>query len=102
MNDNIYKTHEIKLMNRETLYLSGIKKIENFDDAEFQLESVMGTILIKGLNLEILLLDTDKGEIRIKGKINSINYIDSKKSNKESIITKLFKWLVITYNFLVG
>ena len=91
MNENIYKTHELKLMNRESLYLSGIKKIDNFDDSEFLIDSVMGSILIKGNNLEINMLDTDKGDVRIKGKINSIVYIDSKKMNKETFFTKLFK-----------
>jgi sporulation protein YabP len=91
MNDNIYKTHDIKLLNRELLSLSGIKKIINFDDSEFILSSVMGNILVKGKNLELLLLDTDKGEVKIKGKINNILYSDSKKENKENIFTKLFK-----------
>ena len=91
MNDNLYKTHEVKIINRESLYLSGIMKIDNFDDTEFFLHSVMGEILVKGEKLEVTLLDTDKGDVRIKGKINSISYTNSKKNNKESIITKLFK-----------
>jgi sporulation protein YabP len=91
VNDNLYKTHEIKLINRELLYLSGIKKIDNFDDSEFMLDSVMGNIYIKGSNLEVLLLDTDKGDVRIKGKISSIIYSSSKKESKESFFSKLFK-----------
>lgn len=92
MNDNIYKTQEIRLINRESLSLSGIKKIENFDNAEFLLDSVMGKILIKGVNLEVTMLDVDKGDVRIKGRINSILYVNSKKENHETIFTKLFKW----------
>lgn len=91
MNDTIYKSHDIKLLNREVLSLSGIKKIDNFDSDEFLMDSVMGRVHIKGSNLEVLLLDTDKGEVKIKGKINSIVYSESKKANKESIFTKLFK-----------
>ena len=91
MNENIYKTHDIKLLNRNILSLSGIKKIINFDKSEFILSSVEGTILIKGNDLEVLLLDTDKGEVKIKGRVNSIIYSDPKKENKESIFTKLFK-----------
>lgn len=91
MNDNIYKTHEVKMINRESLYLSGVKKIDNFDNTEFLLDSVMGNIQIKGNNLEVNLLDTDKGEVKIKGKISSIVYTDYRKENKESIFTKLFK-----------
>ena len=99
MNENIYKTHDIKLLNRNILSLSGIKKIINFDKSEFILSSVEGTILIKGNDLEVLLLDTDKCEVKIKGRVNSIIYSDSKKENKESIFTKLFKWFQVIYNY---
>lgn len=91
MNENIYKTHEIKMVNRNSLYISGVKKIDNFDDNEFLIDSVMGSIVVRGSNLEVILLDTDKGDVKIKGKINSIIYHDSNKENKESIFTKLFK-----------
>lgn len=91
MNEVLYKTHEVKIVNRDLLSLTGITKISNFDIDEFLLNSVMGNIYIKGKNLEVLQLDTDKGDIKIKGKINSISYLDSKKEAKESIFTKLFK-----------
>ena len=91
MNENIYKNHELKLLNRNILSLSGIKKVMNFDNDEFILSSTLGDILVKGKNLEMILLDTDKGDIKIKGTINSIVYSDEKKNNKESIFSKLFK-----------
>ena len=92
MNDAIYKTHEVKIINRDLLNLTGIKKISNFDTDEFFLSSAMGDIIVKGKNLEVVLLDTDKGDVKIKGKINSISYTDEKKQNKESLFAKLFKW----------
>lgn len=91
MNETIYKSHDLKLLNREILSLSGIKKIVNFDKEEFLMTSTMGDISIKGNNLEVLFLDTDKGDIKIKGKIYSINYLDKKNNNKESFFDKLFK-----------
>ena len=52
----------------------------------------MGIILIKGSNLEIMRLDTHDGNVKIKGKINSFNYLDNKeKIKEESLISKLFK-----------
>ena len=91
MEDSVYKTHELKLLNRELLSLSGIKKVINFDNDEFLLQSVMGDVYVKGKELEVVQLDTDKGDIKIKGKINSFSYIDAKKDNKESFLSKLFK-----------
>lgn len=92
-NDSIIVTgHELKLSDRREIYLTGIKKIISFDTEEFLMESSMGIILIKGSSLELIKLDTHDGNLKIKGKINGINYLDSNNSkNKESFISKLFK-----------
>ena len=83
-------THVIKLNDRKNIIISGIKKINNFDDKEFNLDSIMGNIIIKGENLEMIKLDTLEGNVSIKGKINSFIYSDT--SIKEnSILNKLFK-----------
>ncbi len=83
--------HEIKIVDRSLIYLSGIDKIISFDSEEFLLESVMGIILLKGENLEIVKLDTHDGIVSIKGVINSMTYDNDKKKDSESIIGKLFK-----------
>ena len=87
-----FGSHELKLIDRREISLTGIKKITSFDAEEFLLESNMGIILIKGTNLEIMKLDTHDGNVKIKGKINGFNYLDNKeKAKEESIISKLFK-----------
>lgn len=87
-----YGSHELKLIDRREISLTGIKKITSFDSEEFLLESNMGLILIKGSNLEIMRLDTHDGNVKIKGKINSFTYLDNKEKQKEeSILAKLFK-----------
>ena len=87
-----FGSHELKLIDRREISLTGIKKITSFDAEEFLLESNMGIILIKGTNLEIMKLDTHDGNVKIKGKINGFNYLDNKEKGKgESIISKLFK-----------
>ena len=83
-------THVLKLNDRKNIILSGIKKIINFDDKEFNLESIMGNIVIKGENLEMVKLDTLEGNVSIKGKINSFTYTDTI-SKENSILMKLFK-----------
>ena len=84
--------HELKIIDRNQIYLNGIKKIDSFDDEEFLMESTMGNILLKGENLEILRLDTHEGVVKIKGIINSFEYIEDKlKSKEEGFIAKLFK-----------
>lgn len=83
-------SHIIKLSERKNIIISGIKKINNFDEKEFSLESIMGNIIIKGENLEMLKLDTIEGNVSIKGKINSFSYTDAP-TKDNSILMKLFK-----------
>lgn len=84
-------SHIIKLNDRKNIIISGIKKINNFDDKEFSLDSVMGGIIIKGENLEMIKLDTVEGNVSIKGQINSFYYTDTA-SKENSFLMKLFKW----------
>lgn len=82
--------HVVKMVDRKSIIISGIKRIINFDDKQFSLESNMGEIIIKGNSLEMIKLDTIDGNVSIKGSIDSIIYSNIK--NSESLITKLFKW----------
>ena len=85
--------HNVAEKKKKNISLTGVKKIESFDENEFLLETIMGFMNIKGSSLEIVKLDTYQGDVTIKGKIDSLTYLDStKKKNKEdSIFTKLFK-----------
>ena len=85
--------HEVNILDRKEIYLTGVKKISSFDHEEFLLETTMGMLLLKGAGLEILKLDTTDGKVRIKGRINSFNYIENgkTKSKEEGFMAKLFK-----------
>ena len=94
-NETTFNTisHAITINERKTIIISGVKKIDSFDNEEFLLETNMGYIIIKGEGLEIIKLDTFQGNVSIKGKINSLGYIENikKKDKEESIFNKLFK-----------
>ena len=85
--------HGISLLERKNLVITGVKKIENFDKEQFLLETIMGFIIVKGEDLELVKLDTLQGNVSIKGMISGINYVeDSSSKNKEnSIFNRLFK-----------
>jgi sporulation protein YabP len=93
MDKNENYNHEISIKDRNLLRLTGVNKIESFDDEEFLMETVMGFLVIKGENLEIVKLDTKEGIVSIKGSIISLSYIDEiKKQNKENnTFGKLFR-----------
>ena len=62
--------HNVTINERKNIIISGVKKIESFDNEEFLLETTMGNIVIKGT-------------------INSLTYDSIKK--EEGVFSKLFK-----------
>lgn len=85
--------HSVSINDRKNLIITGVKKIDSFDNEEFLMETTMGYIVIKGKDLEIIKLDTFKQNVSIKGMVDSLNYIEhaSKKEESDNLFTKLFK-----------
>ena len=92
--ENSYEvtTQKISINDRKNISIIGINNIEAFDSDEFIINTNFGKILLKGEDLEILKLDVQNGNVSIKGKINSLAYIDSNMpANKEGVFKKIFK-----------
>jgi len=79
--------HGITLVERKNIVISGVKKIESFDSEEFLMETTLGYLVIKGNELEIIKLDTYQGNVSIKGKIDSMVYLDSNNNIKYKVTT---------------
>ena len=96
MNNNAEKiemlNHSISIAERQSMQISGIVKIDSFDNEEFLLETSLGLLGIKGSNLEIVKLDTYEGTIMIRGVINTLSYLEDKDEKKENkMLARLFK-----------
>ena len=90
--ENISYNHGISVNERKLIYITGVNKIESFDEEEFLLDTNMGYLAIKGSSLEIVRLDTKDGVVSIKGNVDSFAYFENiKKNSKSSIFEKLFK-----------
>lgn len=85
--------HGISVIERKNIIVTGVKKIDNFDNEEFLMETTMGYLIVKGEELELIKLDTMQGNVSIKGLIKSFTYVeDGKTKDKEnSIFSRLFK-----------
>lgn len=86
--------HGISVSERKNVVVSGVKKIDKFDEEEFYIETTLGYLIIKGKELELIKLDTYQGNVSIKGTVDSFSYVDNakKKSSDSSFLGKLFKW----------
>ena len=84
--------HNVVIKDRKNIEISGVRLIDSFDSLEFLMETTQGWLLIKGHDLVLGKLDTERGDVMIKGVIDSIQYIDNKKgSDKEGFFSKLMK-----------
>ena len=86
--------HGLTIAERKNIIVTGVKKIESFDSEEFLMETTLGFLVIKGNELEIIKLDTYQGNVSIKGRIDSLMYLDDvtgKKDKESSFLNKLFK-----------
>ena len=85
--------HGISIAERKNIVISGVKKIESFDNEEFLMDTTLGFLVIKGEELEIIKLDTYQGNVSIKGNVDSLSYAVKglKKEKEESFLNKLFK-----------
>jgi sporulation protein YabP len=84
--------HNINIIERKNISLTGVKKIESFDNEEFLMETSMGYLMIKGEGLEMVKLDTYQGSVSIKGLVKSLTYIEENKPKQEGgLFNRLFK-----------
>lgn len=58
--------HSVSLLEKKTLVITGVKKIDTFDKLHFILDTTMGIMVIKGEELELIKLDTLSGNVTIK------------------------------------
>lgn len=96
MNSNIQDNynHSIDINDRKNILISGVKKIVSFDDCEFLMDTVMGLLALKGEGLELIRLDTKDGNVKIKGLINALSYVNENNKDKvkeNGFLNRLFK-----------
>ena len=82
----------IILENRKKMTLTGVEEVISFDDEKILLNTKLGALTIKGLNLKMNKLDVQNGDVMINGEIYYIVYSGKEiKKEKESILGRLFK-----------
>ena len=88
MNEQVNK-HDILIRSREYIEICGVETVVSFDEESVCLESVMGELLIEGEELNVGTLDTDKGVVKLTGKINGIYYNTSTQKTQKGFFGRL-------------
>lgn len=91
-NYGVQQHHSLEMKDRKNLVLTGVKSIESFDSEEFLVETALGFLLVTGKGLSLGKMDTEQGDLIIKGIIESMTYVSGgNKSQKGKMMKRIFK-----------
>lgn len=87
------RTHKLAICDRRRGNFTGIVDVISFDISEILLETDMGMLRVKGKDLHVNRLNLEKGEVDIEGEIGSLEYseIQGLSAKKGSLVGRLFR-----------
>lgn len=85
----IKREHEIKILRRKEMSISGVCEVISFDEESIRLMSIEGEIYVEGEEIKIGVLDTDRGIVTFTGKINGFYYVSEEKNQKRGFFSRL-------------
>ncbi len=76
------KEHLLELKNRREMSLTGVSEVVNFSDNLVTLRTSCGDLTVRGEGLAMGRLNTDTGELYIKGTVSILRYSKTKGKNR--------------------
>ena len=89
MTEQQLKKHSLNIEGRESLTASGVKRVDFFSDELITAQTDLGQLNIKGEALHIESLNSDTGDMLVKGKVSALSYTEA--SPALSFFGRLFK-----------
>ena len=86
------KAHNVVLLNKKQMTVSGVVRVENFNENTIVLITEFGQMTIEGVNLHISRLSLETGDMNIDGDIIGLFYSGGEYDRKTSnLFGKIFK-----------
>ena len=86
------KVQNLILENRERLSISGVIDVESFNDESVIVDTELGILMVRGMDLHINKLNIDSSELSIEGEIISCEYSDRDGGrSKGGFFARMFK-----------
>ena len=82
--------HEIKLVSREQMSISGVDEVLSFDEEGVRLKSSEGELFVEGKDIKIGALDTQGGTLSLRGRISAIYYA-GELNDKKGFFSRLMR-----------
>jgi len=84
------ETHTLLLEDRNRLKLSGVSDVDSFDETAVTAYTVKGELHIGGMQLRVLSLNTQTGDMLLEGTVSSLIYLDNA-PKKQGFFSKLLR-----------
>jgi sporulation protein YabP len=86
------RTHKITFLNRGVGTVTGVRDVKAFNESEIILDTDMGQLSIKGSELHVTKLTLEKGEVEVDGTVDSFIYTSPKDAPESGgLFGKLFR-----------
>lgn len=85
------QNHSLILQKRETLSVTGVTDVDNFNDKVLLIYTSLGDLTVRGKNLCVDSFSTESGELTAHGDIKAMIYGDRDKQSKPSLLRKIFR-----------
>ena len=89
------KIHNVVLYNRKQMTVSGVVRVDNFNENIIVLVTESGQLTIEGFTLHISKLSLETGDMNIDGDITGLfysnDYSDQNSGKSSKFLSKLFK-----------
>ena len=69
-------SHQVMMEGRSSLSVSGVEEVESFDETTIVMNTVKGTLVVRGEGLHIEKLSLDGGDLKVEGTVDSLIYED--------------------------
>lgn len=76
--------HNLTVVNREQVNITGVLHVDSFDDREIILETHLGSLVLRGEDLHIKQLDLETGDFVVSGLLHATQYGPSRRGRQGS------------------
>jgi len=84
-------SHRLIAEERGLLEITGVRDVVNYNESEIELQTTNGNLTVCGSDFNIIKLDVESGEMKIKGCITSLYYTDNDEEKSVGILRRLFR-----------
>lgn len=85
--------HNVVMEQRANISITGVLDVISFDEENIIIDTELGVLILKGVNLHVNRLTLEKGELEVDGEITSLAYEEAGAYSKDrgSFFSKIFK-----------